>query len=184
MEHARTQCCIHHACMYLYPCASGYPVERIADAGPPHTRAHVLRSVRARVFAIGRPRIRAGTCERVPSAWTAGGSARRRSGRRRRSTRTSACGTLRVSPRCIMYAPPFRPGGAPPQAGRARRVVDAARAVVRGGTADARARVYAQTCGHAHARVFPCVGKAARSKDGISVCMDMYIGMHHTYMHI
>jgi surface protein len=34
----------------------------------------------------------------------------------------------------------FGPGGAPPPAGRARRVVDAARAVVRGGTADARAR--------------------------------------------
>ncbi len=35
--------CIHLACMYLYPCASGYTDERIADAGPPHTRAHVLR---------------------------------------------------------------------------------------------------------------------------------------------
>ncbi len=33
------------------------------------------------------------------------------------------------------------------------RVVDAARAVVRGGTADARAHVCAQMCGHAHVRV-------------------------------
>jgi hypothetical protein len=44
--------CIHDACMYLYPCASGYTDERIAGAGPPHTRAHVLRpSARARVSA-------------------------------------------------------------------------------------------------------------------------------------
>jgi hypothetical protein len=35
--------CIHHACMYLHPCASGYTDERIAGAGPPHTRGHVLR---------------------------------------------------------------------------------------------------------------------------------------------
>jgi hypothetical protein len=28
--------------MYLYPCASGHTDERIADAGPPHTRADVL----------------------------------------------------------------------------------------------------------------------------------------------
>jgi hypothetical protein len=29
--------------MYLYPCAAGYTDERIADAGPPHTLAHVPR---------------------------------------------------------------------------------------------------------------------------------------------
>jgi hypothetical protein len=39
----RYSICTHTACMYLYPCASGYTDERIADAGPPHTRAHVLR---------------------------------------------------------------------------------------------------------------------------------------------
>ena len=66
------------------------------------------------------------------------------------------------------------PGGAPPQAGRARRVVGAARAVVRGGAADARARVCGQTCGHAHARSSTCVGIAARTKDGIYVCMYVY----------
>jgi hypothetical protein len=108
MQHAHTQC-MYTPCMYLHPCAAGYTDERIADAGPPHTRAHVLRPC-ACACAIGRPRIRAGTCERVPSAWTEVGSARRRSGRRRRSTPTSARGTPRRSPRCPRYAPPFRPG--------------------------------------------------------------------------
>ena len=51
--------------MYLYPCASGYTDERIADAGLPHTCAHVLRPC-ARACAIGRARIRADTCERLP----------------------------------------------------------------------------------------------------------------------
>jgi hypothetical protein len=44
--------------MYLHPCACSYPDEPIADAGPPHTRAHVLRPcARARgcACAIGRP---------------------------------------------------------------------------------------------------------------------------------
>jgi hypothetical protein len=69
-------------------------------------------SVRARVCAnaIRRPRIRADTCARLPSAWTAAGSARRRSSRRRRSTRTSARGTQRLWRTWLMYAPPFRPG--------------------------------------------------------------------------
>ncbi len=36
--------------MCQYPCASGYLDERIADAGPLHTRAHLLRPcARARV---------------------------------------------------------------------------------------------------------------------------------------
>ncbi len=59
--------------------------------------------------------------------------------------------------------------------GRARRVVDAARAVVRGRTTDARSHVRAETCGHAHARVSTCVGMAARSRDGLHVCMYMYV---------
>ena len=45
-----------------------YADERIADAGPPHTRARVLRpSARARARAIGRARIRADACERLPA---------------------------------------------------------------------------------------------------------------------
>ena len=111
-----------------------------------------------------------------PPAWTAGGSARRHSPRRRRSTRTSARGTPRRSPRCPLYAPPF-----PARAARQRRqdarggVVGAARAVVRGGTADARARACAQTCGRAHARVPTCVRIAARSRDGLYACVYMYV---------
>jgi surface protein len=45
-------------------------------------------------------------------------------------------------------------------------VFDAARAV---------ARVCAQTCGHAHARASACAGIAARSKDGLYVCVYMYV---------
>ncbi len=108
-----------------------------------HTRARAA-SVRARfcACAIGRPCIRADACERVPSVWTAGGSARRRSAVRRRSTRTSARGTPRRCRTCVRYASRFRPG----RRGHRRRdalgrVADAARAGVRGGAADARARV-------------------------------------------
>ena len=46
-------------------------------------------------------------CEPFPSAWTACGSARRRSPRRMRSTRTSARGTPRESRTSATYAPPF-----------------------------------------------------------------------------
>jgi hypothetical protein len=60
---------------------------------------------------------------------------------------------------------------------------------VSGGAADARSRVYAQTCGHAHARVPTCIGIAARTKDGLDVCMYVYVYkfMHcmlYIYMHI
>jgi hypothetical protein len=137
--------------MYLYPCA------RIADAGP---AAHTRRlCARACACAIGRPRIRAGTCERLPSASTAGGSARRRSTTRRRSTRTSARGTPRQSPRCPMYAPPFRPGR--------RATAGGTRSVGRrcGACRCARrrrrcTRVCVQTSGHVHA---------------LCVCMSIYV---------
>jgi hypothetical protein len=94
-----------NACIYIHAGLAtqmgGSPMR-----GPLHTCAHVLRpSARACACAIGRPRIRAGTCERLPSASIAGGSARRRSDTRRRSTRTSALGTLPLSRRCSRYAP-------------------------------------------------------------------------------
>jgi hypothetical protein len=78
------------------------------------------------------------------------------------------------------------PGGARPQAGRARRVVNTAQAGVRGGAADAHARVCAQTCGHAHAWVPTFAGIAARSRDGSSICMDIHphISMHALYIHL
>jgi hypothetical protein len=77
----------------------------------------------------------------------------------------------RVSHHIVCGMRLFRPGGAPPQAGRARWDVDAGRAVVRGGAAGARARACAQPCGHAHARVSPGVRIAARTNDGLYVCM-------------
>jgi hypothetical protein len=86
-----------------------------------------------------------------------------------------AWNTASVSNMILVCAAFTARAGAPPRAGRARRVVDATRAVVRGGAADARARVCAPMCGHAHARVSTCVGIAARSKDGIYLRMYMYI---------
>ncbi len=86
-----------------------------------------------------------------------------------------AWNTARVTSLDMVCAALSGPGGAPPQAGRARRVFDAARAVVRGGAADARSHVCAQTCGHAHVRAPTCGGIAARTKS-ISICM------HYTYI--
>ncbi len=155
-----------HACMHLHPCASGYTDEPIADAGPPHTRAHVLRPC-ARVRGRSGAHPSAPTHASVfPSAWTAGGSARRRSPMRRRSTRTSHRGTPPRSPRCPMYAPPFRA-----RAARHRRrdalggVVDAARAVVRGGD---RRCALARVC----ADVWACAG--------VHVCMYSWLRVAKT----
>jgi hypothetical protein len=169
MEHARTQC-MYAQCMHVAVSMRVW-LHRRADrrCGPPHERAHVLRPcARACACAIGGPRIRADTCERLPvGGGPRAASARRRSTMRRRSTRTSARGTPPRSPRCIRYAPPLSAPGRATLGG----VVDAARAVVRGGAADALARLCAQTYAHAHARVSTCVGIAARTKDGIYVCM-------------
>jgi hypothetical protein len=86
-----------HACIYIHgrlaTRTNGSPMR----ARRTHARAHVLRPcARACARAIGRPRIRADTCERVPSAWTAGGSVLRRLKMRRRSTRTSHRGMYYV----------------------------------------------------------------------------------------
>ena len=73
---------------------------------PRRTRAHVLRPcARARVCDWGRTHPAPIQCERVLSVWTAGGSARSRSARRRRSTRTSEHGTLRELRTWPTYAP-------------------------------------------------------------------------------
>ncbi len=87
----------------------------------------------------------------------------------------------------------FGPGGAPPPAGRARRVVDAARAVVRGGTADVRARVCADVLARACAGVHvPKHGCAYERRDidfmyvyfsYIYIYIYIYICMRYTYTH-
>ncbi len=135
-------------------------------------------SVRARACAraIGRARIRAEPCERVPSAVDRGWfGSQMFTVASAFNADIGAWNTAAVMDLYGVCAAFSATGGAPPQAGRARRVVDAARAVVRGGTADAaRACVYAQTCGHTHARMPTCVGIASRSKDGIHVFMDIH----------
>ena len=115
-----------------------YADERIADAGPPHTRARVLRpSARARARAIGRARIRADACERLPAGVDRGWlGAQAFYSAAAFNANIGAWNTARVTSLSQVCAAFPAPGGV----GRARRVADAARAVVRGGTADARAR--------------------------------------------
>ncbi len=140
----------------------------------------------ARARAIGRARIRAEPCERVPSAVDRGWfGAQAFVYASAFNADIGAWNTASVTTLNSVCAAFSATGGAPPQAGHARRVVDAARAVVRGGTADAaRACVYAQTCGHEHARMPTCVGIAARSKDGIHACIYVYVYMYSfTYIY-
>jgi hypothetical protein len=100
-------------------------------------------------------------------------SARRRSTVRRRSTRTSACGTPRRSPRCTRYAPlPARL--ARTMADALGRGFDAARPVVRGGTADARAR--AHTCKHSLAPSLGC--RYGRPEGRLDTCIRRHIYIH------
>jgi hypothetical protein len=153
-----------HACSYIR--AASYTDERIADAGPAHTHARTC-CVRAHacVRAIGRAHIRADTCERLPSAWTAGGSTRRRSTVRRRSTRTSARGTPRVSSRCTRYAPPFRAG----LARRHRRGV--------------RARVCTDVWVHACAVAHVCRYSCAYKRRVLYTHVYIYVCDTYTYVH-
>jgi hypothetical protein len=77
----------------------------------------------------------------------------------------------------------FGPGGAPPQAGRAPAGCSMRRGpLCAAATADVLARVCAEPCGHAHARVSPCAGIAARSKDGLYACVYMYLHIYYKYV--
>ncbi len=144
-----------HACLYIHARlatpTNGSPMRSRRT----HARTCCVRA-RACACAFGRPRIRTDSCERVPSAWTAGGSARRRSSRRRRSTPTSARGTLPRSPRCPWYAPPFRPG----------------RRATAGGTRSAGRRCGAGRCARRDRRrcARVCADVWARACAGVPVC--------------
>jgi hypothetical protein len=92
-----------------------------------------------------------------------------------------ARGTPRRSPRWSRYAPAFRPGGAPSQAGRAWRVVDAARAVVRRGDrrcalARVCADVWARACAGVQVCRYSCAYK--RRDTCMCVCTCIYIFRH------
>ncbi len=172
---------MHDACMFLHPCVSSFPDERIADAGPPYTRAHVLRPC-ARVQSCAHASAPA-HASAFPSASTAGGSARRRSARRRRSTRTSARGTPRLCRTWTMYAPPFRPGRRVTAGGtrsavgrcgagrRARRRRRCARACV---CAD----VWARACAGVHVCRYSCAYER-RDIRNIYIYIYTYICMHY-----
>jgi hypothetical protein len=117
-----------HACIYMHARLAtpmnGSPMR----ARRTHARTCCVRA-RARVcvcdWARACVRVRLGAHASAPTRASAFrrrhrprvASARRHSRRRRRSTRTSARGTPPQCQTCSRYAPPFRPGGAPLQAG-------------------------------------------------------------------
>ncbi len=149
--------------MYLYPCAPGYTDEWIADAGPPHARAHVLHPcVRARA------RVRLGA---HASASTHASPSRRRGSRVARLAGVQRdVGVQREHRRVehrvgARHVPCMRrlsgPGGAPLQAGRARpgRRCGAGRCARRDrrcARACACADVGARACAGAHVCAYSC----------------------------
>ena len=148
---------------------SGSPMRACTVFAPTCATVCVLfPRARACAWARAYPRRKRG--HTLPSACAACGSARRRSARRRRSTRTSAHGTPPRSPRWLRYAP-LSAGGAPLRRTRWAGVRCGA-AVLSGGTADVRARIYvfAHTCRHSLERVSTCVCAAAR-REGWNICM-------------
>ncbi len=151
-----------HACIYIHARLAtpmnGSPMRARRTHAPTccvRARAHVC------ACAIGRPRIRADTCERHPSASTACGSAHRRSIGRRRSTQTSARGTppqCRISTR---YAPPFsgpaaRDCGGTRSAGRRCSAGRCAQRHRRCAHARVCANVWACACAGAHVCRYSC----------------------------
>ncbi len=124
---------------------------RVCDWAPTHPRRHV----RARSVGVDRGWL-------GPQAF---------SNAKAFNTDIGAWNTASIT--TLSYVCAAFPAQAARQCGRDAlgRVVGAARAVVRGRTAGAFARVCAQTCEHAHARASTCVGIAARTKVGLYVCL-------------
>jgi hypothetical protein len=191
MEYAYTQCTYPmHACSYMHA-RLATPTNGSPMCCPPPTRAHGLRPCASRVCARahGRPRVCTETCEPFLPASTAGGSARRPSLRRRRSTQTSARGTPPRSPRCKTYARSPRAGQRATAGGTRSAGCSMRRMPLCAAGPPMRACVWAQTSGPAHARASACVGTAARTKDGLHVCMYGYMHLsnwcvHYKYIYI
>jgi hypothetical protein len=152
---------------------------------PPHTRAHVLRPcaracLRVRMCAhASAPKHASPSCRRRPRvARLAGLHGGVGVQRRHRRVEHRVChhvvrGMRRLSGRAARHYGQDALG----------RVVDAARAVVRGGTAEACARVCAQTFGPSDARASTCVGTAALTKDGVHICMYGYMHPSNLCVH-
>ena len=193
MEHAHTQC-MYTQCMHVSISMRGW-LHRRTDrrcGRAAHTRARAA-SVRARVcvcdWAATHPapthasafRRRGPRVARLAGVPLGGGVQREHRRVEHRRSHHVARGMRRS----------FRPGRRA-TAGGTRSVGSSMRRgpLCAAATADARARECAQTCGHAHARVCACVGIAARTKDGIYVCMytciyiyvSISICMHYTYI--
>jgi surface protein len=101
--------------MYLHPCASGYTDERIADAGPPHTRAHVLRA-RSGAHASA-PTHASAFPPAVDRGWL---GAQAFYNAKAFNANIGAWNTAAVTDLSAVCAALSGPGGATPQAGRAR----------------------------------------------------------------
>jgi hypothetical protein len=143
-----------------------YTDERIADAGPPHTRARLLRPcARARV------RVRLGAHASAPThasafrRWLGAQAFQQASAFNANIGAWNTARVLTLEGVCAAVSA---------AAARHRRRHALGGSSMRRGPLCAaappmRARVCAQTCGHSHARMSPCVGIAARSKDGMYV---------------
>ena len=142
---------------HSYIPAHSYVEDQCVRAPQTHARA------RACACAFGCPGIRAEPCEPFPSAWIACGfGAQAFYGASAFNANIGAWNTASVTTLEAVCAA-FRPGGAQ-YGGRARPGFDAARPVVRGGTADARA--CAHTYRHTRLRGLPRgVRTAARRGD-------------------
>ncbi len=163
---------IHNACMYLYPCAAGYTDEGIADARPPHTRGHVLRPcARVCACAIGRARIRADTCERVPSAWTKASAFRRRGPRLARLAGVLPRVGVRRGHRRVEHRACHRLVLCMRRLSARRRDALGGSSMRRGPLCAAGPPMRARACVCADVWAPTCVGIAARSNDGIYACM-------------
>ena len=120
--------------MYLYPCAPGYTDERIADAGPPHTGAHVVRD---RAHTHPRRHMRAPSVG-VDRGWLGLQAFNSASAFNANIGAWNTAAVTFLDQVCAAFS-----ARAARHRGRDAlgRDVGAARAVVRGGAADARARV-------------------------------------------
>ena len=145
-------------------------------------RAHVLRScARACGCAFGRARIRAEPCEPFPSAWTACGSGAQAFDLA--SAFNANIGTWNIARAsslesvCAASGPAARHRRRP---GRARPGLDAARPVVRGGTADARAvaLTWRHSSARGHGYSYGC------AEERFDICEIRYIYIFCTYIRI
>jgi hypothetical protein len=174
-----------HACIYILARLATRTTGSPMRARRTHARTCCVRA-RACACASGRPRICAGTRERVPSVSTAAGwlGSQAFYSASRFNANIGAWNTAGVTSLYGVCAASSAWAARHP-----RRDALGGSSMRRGPSCEAgppmQAHVCAQTWGHAHARASPCVGKDARTKDGIYVWIHIHIyTMHFTCIDI